>query len=98
MKTLKSKNGFFSLAAILITLVIVCVLGYLMFDQYLKPSATIDEKNKAYIQEQNIDTSTTQSVLETTKKRIHDMEKQELDRSNDVLDMMKGNRPIDANQ
>lgn len=72
--------GFIGLLGLLLTLVIISIMAYLALNSYLKPPLPQKNIEKSLpLSEQGIDTASYQSVVDTTKKKLDDIQKQQLD-------------------
>jgi len=85
----RNSKGFYSIIGLLLSLAIICLLVYMMTNRYAKKPIK-DQPQNDFISSQGINTSNYQGVLESTKKKIHAIEQERLDRSNDVLKQMQG--------
>ena len=77
--TFTPKKGFLSLIGLLLSIVIIFVLCYFLLTVYLKGPST-DKATKKSLTEQNIDTTTYQTTLDSTKARIKNINKELLSR------------------
>ncbi len=85
---LKNEKGFLSLLGLLFTLAIILFVCYIMINTYLRKPIS-DKSTEKVISEQNIDTSSYQSIVDTTRKRVQDIEKQAEERQNQLLENTK---------
>jgi len=87
---LRSQQGFLSLLGILLTMCFVVFLSYIVFNVYLKKSPINNSaEGKAFqnmAKEAGVNTSDYQSILESTTQKIHQLEKQELERPGQIFD------------
>lgn len=80
MKILTSEKGFVLLVGILITAIIIAVLFFLMLKIYIK-GPSVKKETAEIMEEAGIDTSDYKGVLESTKNKIDDLNKQSADRA-----------------
>lgn len=80
---MKYKMGFVTLLALLLVLVIMCILIYMLYNTYFKKLSPEGRTTKSFL-EQGLDTSNYQSILDSTRKTVKDINKQQLDRTNDL--------------
>ena len=69
----------FALLEILLVAIVILALYYIALKFYFK-NPSIDKTTQEALSEQGIDTSSQQAVLESTKKRLKEFDKQILDR------------------
>jgi len=78
------KNGFLSLLGLILTVGIIIFLFYLSINTYLnKP--VVDKESQKALAEQGIDTSSRQAVLESTKRKIADINKEANRRADEII-------------
>lgn len=82
----KNRKGFFTLIGILLAAAIIFILFYILFNSYYKRPA-LDETTDKTLSEQNIDTSSYSTIVDSTRKQVKDIEGQLLDRSRQLEDM-----------
>jgi len=76
----KDKKGLASLIGLLLAAVIIAFLIYIMMNK--KMGSAVDNKTKKTLEEQGVDTSSYKGILDTTKKKIKDINRQIIDRTN----------------
>ncbi|MGD0336698.1 MAG: shikimate kinase [Candidatus Omnitrophota bacterium] len=78
-KRRKSRNsGFIALLGLLLTAAIICIMAYIALNYYFKrPALPENIDNSLSMSGQGINTSTYKSVIDTTKKKVQEIEKQE---------------------
>jgi hypothetical protein len=90
-----NKDGFFSFLGILLALVLVVFLFNLAAKVYMKPAPIQDQAARNFVTQAGIDTTNYHSVLDSTVKQIREIEKQQVDRPNQIMqemqDIQKGN-------
>lgn len=77
---ISNKRGFISLIELLLAAVIILFIGYIMLNLYTKGSY-IDKKTKKVLEEGGIDTSGYKGILDSTKRKIEDINKQTVNRN-----------------
>lgn len=75
-------KGFFLLIGILLTAAIMAMICYMLFSYLRKPS--FDKRNRELLSEENIDATNYQTTLDSTKKRIEDINKKLLKRQKQI--------------
>lgn len=78
------KKGFLSLLGLILTVGIIIFLCYLSINTYLK-KPVVDKKSRDALAKQGIDTSSQQAVLESTKRRIADINKKANRRADEII-------------
>ena len=75
IKINRDKRGFVSFVGLLLTLAIIAILFYLVYNCYFKiiPGGKKLEKN---LSEEGIDTRNLQTILDSTKQKVEDINKQ----------------------
>jgi type IV secretory pathway TrbF-like protein len=76
MKLTKNNQGFIGLLGMVLTLAIILVIVYISFKTYFKPNLT----GISNPSETGINTTSYQSILESSKKKVEDINKQTLER------------------
>ncbi len=76
-------KGFTSLLELLVTLIVISILFYLAFKFYFNKPVRDKEMDKT-LSTQGIDTSTYQSTVSSTKKKLSDINQQASDRFKDA--------------
>ena len=78
-KRRKNRNsGFVALLGLLLSAAIVCIMAYIALNYYFKkPALPENIDNSLSVSSQGINTSTYKSVIDTTKKKVQEIEKQE---------------------
>ncbi len=76
----KTQSGFLSLLGLLLTLAIIFILIIISFNVYFKFSAPSESFSKI-TSEQGLDTSNYKSILDSSRKKVEDINKQMLERS-----------------
>lgn len=90
---MKNNKGFFSMVGLLLSVAIVCFLAYFALNVYFKPSPVVgDKETQTQMSQEGINTSSYQSLLDSTKERIKKVEQQELNRPNEIADYIKNNQ------
>ena len=86
-KNLKQEAGFVCLICLLFALVII---GFLI-SKYWSTSSSLkkDPQTEKMLNSSGIDTSTPQSLLSSTKAKIHGLEKMELQREEQVFNSIE---------
>ncbi len=70
--------GFLTLLGLIVTLAIICIMAYIVFNFYFKAPLLQDNiGNSLSVSEQGIDTSSYHSVIDTAKKKLEDVERQQ---------------------
>ncbi len=78
------KNGFLSLLGLILTVGIIIFLCYLAVNTYFhKP--VVDKESRDALAEQGIDASSRQAVLESTKRKIADINKEANHRADEII-------------
>ena len=80
MKRLNN-DGFLSFLGLLLTLMIIGFLSYTAFRNYYSSVSQPDKEMENSLKEQSINTTSYQSVLDSTRKRINDLNQQEINRA-----------------
>jgi len=75
-----NNKGFGSLIGLLLTAVMIAFLCYIMMKVYVK-GPSMDKKTKEILEEESIDTSSSKGILDSTKKKIEDINKQAAERN-----------------
>ncbi|MDD5730215.1 MAG: hypothetical protein PHN57_03695 [Candidatus Omnitrophica bacterium] len=83
----KCAGSVFTLLEILLVLVIVSIVARKVFTTYLK-KPSLDKNAENFVHEQGINTSSHKAVLESTKEKIRDINKQ-LEKQNQEMDELK---------
>ena len=73
-------KGFVYLIELLLAAVIIAFLCYIMLKVYVK-GPSMDKKTKETFKEEGIDTSSSKGILDSTKKKIEDINKQAAERN-----------------
>jgi peptidoglycan hydrolase CwlO-like protein len=68
-----NKKGFFALLGVLAALVIIFILCYIV---YSKKTPFINKSTQKVLTEEGIDTSNYQATIDSTKKKIEEINKQ----------------------
>ena len=68
-------KGGFTIIGILIVLVIIALLFYKVLNVYFK-KPPVDKETEKVLNQQGIDTANYQSIVDTTRDRIHSIETQ----------------------
>jgi len=83
---LRNQTGSLTLIGLMVGAVIICFVFLMTY--FKRPP--IDSETETYFSQEDIDTSTYKSILEGTKARIGDVEKQMLEREDGLLKSMQG--------
>jgi predicted membrane protein len=75
----KERNGFFTILGTLLAVAIILFLCYLLLNNYFK-KPLLDNKTQGVLSEQGINTSNYRTILDSTKDKLKDIEKQALNR------------------
>jgi hypothetical protein len=75
----KDENGFLMYIGLLFAVAIILILCYYLFNTYYKKPA-FDEPTQKSLSSQDIDTSSYQSIVDDTRKKVKELEKQLLER------------------
>ena len=75
----KLKGSFLTLLEILLVLLIISFLSHELLKVYFKPAA-LDKKTEQLLIEQNIDTTSYKTVVDSTKAKVKDVNRQLIDR------------------
>ncbi len=87
MKLINSRNyGFASLLGLVITLMIICVLVYFIFNVYFKMPG-VDEETKEAFSQHGIDSSSYKTILDSTQGKVQDLNKQLRDRTKAIEEL-----------
>ena len=81
-----NRSGFASLIGLILTLAIILILAYVAFKVYFEMPVR-DEEIKGALSEQGIDTSSYQSITESTREKVKDVNKQLLQRQKQLEDL-----------
>ncbi len=73
----------FALLEILLIAIVIVAFSYFTIKSYVK-GPPVDESTQKALSEQGIDASSQQAVLESTRSRVNDLNKQILDREKDL--------------
>lgn len=79
-------QGFATLIGLLLTMAIICLLGYIAYKVYFKPPAQQKGIPEA-LSGQGIDSSTYRSVLESSRKQIEETNREILERARQLEEM-----------
>ena len=82
MKQRKStllKGGFFSIIGLVLAITIILILFYFLATVYFKRTVNKDERTAQYLHEQNLDTKNYQTILDSTRKKLDQINKQRMD-------------------
>lgn len=85
---LKQKNGFFTLLGIVLTMAIILVLFYYLFNTYFK-QPVVDKESQKSFNEYNIDTANYKTIMDSTRDRVKGIEKDMLNQSQQWQDMQQ---------
>ena len=89
--TVKDQRGFFSFVGLMLAVILVCFLFFIAFQKYYShPVVDSETLKEMKSQDVPIDSSTPKSVLESTTAQIKKIEQQQLDRPQEIIDMMSG--------
>ncbi|MBF0595369.1 MAG: hypothetical protein HQL22_10455 [Candidatus Omnitrophica bacterium] len=75
-RLLAERRGFISFLGILLALALSSVLCYFMVTSYFKKPA-LDKATAGVVQESGIDTSGYSTIINSTRSKLHDLEKQQ---------------------
>ncbi|MFH0732352.1 MAG: hypothetical protein V2A72_05475 [Candidatus Omnitrophota bacterium] len=78
----RNSKGFFSIVGLLLAAALIMVLVYIMMRNYVNPP--IDAKEKEALGKSGIDSSSYKGILDSTKKKIQDINKQKQNQANDA--------------
>ncbi len=70
------RRGFFSLIGILLALALACAMYFFILKMYVQ-KPVVDRATAGSIKESGIDTSGYSAILNSTKSRLRDIEKQQ---------------------
>ncbi len=80
MKVFARSRGFGLIEMLIAAAIVVCAVYFLMQTYLKKP--LVDAETKKALSEQNIDTSTYKTTVQSVKDKIQDIEKQHADELN----------------
>jgi len=83
--TENSKRGF-SMLGMLIVIIIICCLWAVGMKLYLRPSVSVDEETAEMFKEVELDISSHEKILESTKKRLKVLEQQQQNLVDNLMD------------
>jgi prepilin-type N-terminal cleavage/methylation domain-containing protein len=83
-----NKQRAFGFIEILVVLVIIGILYYVMINTYFKKGVVKDKKTAEVLQQEGISTSNYQSMIDSVKKKVGDVNKKS-QQQNDTLDRME---------
>ena len=75
MSLFKNKKGFLTLIAMLLAIATICFLSYFAWNSYFKKSP-LDKATQSTLNEQGINASSYQSVLDSTKSKLKEIQNQ----------------------
>ena len=79
------------MVGLLLTAGIICILAYIAYTRYFgNPSSRMDQSTKETLRETGIDTSSELGILESTKSKIKDIEKLQLQQSQQLMNSLDG--------
>lgn len=81
-----NKSGFFALLGIILTLAIVSIIISILSKVYFKKSLLEEEAGK-HLSQQGTNTSNYQSILDTARNKVKDINDQYLNRLNQLEDL-----------
>lgn len=81
-----NKSGFFALLGIILTLVIACIIISILSKAYFKKPLLEEEAGK-HLSQQGTSTSNYQSILDSAKNKVKDINDQYLNRLNQLEDV-----------
>ena len=84
--TQRFEGGFLALLEILLVVMIIFFLCQVAVKTYFK-KPTVDKKTEKYISKQDIDSSSHQAILDSTRKKVKDLEKQLFEREKQLEDI-----------
>lgn len=73
---MKNRKGYFALLGLIVSLVVALVVCYLVFKSYLVPLHTDKADDNKLFKSEGIDTSSYQSIKDSTKKKMDEINKQ----------------------
>ena len=74
------KGVFLSILGLILSLAIILIFSYMILNSYFK-SPVLNKEAEKSLSEQGIDTSSHKAILDSTKERVQDINKQILDRA-----------------
>lgn len=77
-----SKAGFFVLTGLLLTAAIVSIICYLAYLHSKKPP--VDQETKETLSKEDIDTSTYQTILDSTTNKVQDFNQEVIKRAQEI--------------
>jgi hypothetical protein len=80
---MKPHRGFASMIGLLFALAIVLFIFYILFNTYFKRTS-MDKSTEKAVQEQGINTANYGTIIDSTRNKIKDIEKQAAERENPV--------------
>ena len=80
-----SKGGFFTLLGLLLATAIIGAIWYMVYVYSRKPS--VDKETEELLLEQDINTSSHQATLDSTRKKIQDINRKLLNREKEIESM-----------
>jgi competence protein ComGC len=81
----KNRGSFLSLIEFLIVLAIISFLAYKILNGYLKPA--LNKENQKSLSETGINTANYKTIIDTTRDKMRDIQKQEMKRIQEIEDV-----------
>ncbi len=72
-----NRRGFITLLEMVLVLAIILFVAYAALNTYFKKPA-LNKSTEEFLNQQDIDTSSSKAILDTTKKKINDINEQVL--------------------
>ncbi|MFH1655715.1 MAG: hypothetical protein ABH954_03800 [Candidatus Omnitrophota bacterium] len=80
----EDKKAFFMYISLIFAVAIILILFFYLFNTYYK-GPSLDEPTQKSLSSQGIDASSYQSVVDSTREKVKDIEKQLLEREERLL-------------
>ena len=81
-----SRGGFITLLGLLLTIVIISIIWYMLFNVYLK-KPVLDKETEELLSEEGLDDSSHKAILDSTRKSVQDYNENLLRREKIIEDM-----------
>ena len=81
------KGGFLTIIGLLIAVVVICILFYFVAKTYLLQPRGMDEQTAQDLRSQDINPTNYQTVIDSTRQKVGDLNKQQKDRIRQLEDM-----------
>ena len=81
-----SRGGFITLLGLLLTIVIISIIWYMLFNVYFKKSV-LDKETEEFFSEEGLDNSSHKAILDSTRKAVQDYNESVLRREKEIENM-----------